>query len=576
MPESAFKPAHSSTTTSGGRIGDILVATGVLDRETVEQAAQEARRSGVRIGETLMHDAGAEEREIFRALAKQNNLEYADTEELLAIADPELSEALSERYLVHHRVLPIAREGDIAVVATTNPQAPLREIAMALNAKRVRPYLITDTNFRRLRTAFKLVLTKKSSQVAPEEVATRDLMSTNLRLDAEMVALLDAILLDAIGERSSDIHFEIYEGHVRIRIRVDGDLRDVKRFNVSSKQLLAIVNIVKINAGLDISERRLPQGGRFSTRAGTSIFDLRVQTQPAMHGEHVVIRLLPHDVKLLEIEDLGFPPEISARYRKLLGSPTGLILVVGPTGSGKSTTLYAGLQVLAEDATRKVITVEDPIEYAIANIQQTHVRPEIGFSFANAMRAFVRQDPDVVFVGEIRDGETALEAIRASETGHLVLSTLHCNDSIDAVQRLVDLGMHPNSIASELLAVLSQRLAKRLCPGCKTEVTPDPRLARDIFPHGVPAGFRCYRGKGCARCSGYGTHGRIAAVEFLNVGRELRTAISQRMPIDELRDISRTSGIIPLRDNALWLVQQGVIALEELPDLLSLEQMSGA
>jgi type IV pilus assembly protein PilB len=277
-------------------------------------------------------------------------------------------------------------------------------------------------------------------------------------------------------------------------------------------------------------------------------------------------------VKLLTIEDLGFLPDVAAEYRRLLDHPSGLVLVVGPTGSGKSTTLYAGLQILARDATRKVITVEDPIEYAIENVQQTQVRPEIGFAFADAMRSFVRQDPDVILVGEIRDPETALEAIRASQTGHLVLATLHCNDTTDAVQRLIDLGMHPNSIASELLAVMSQRLARRLCEACRRPWDPDPALLREIFPAGEAGRF--FRGSGCGRCGNRGTLGRVAVLEFLKTSGAVREAISRRPTVGELRRLALSSGLLPLRDCALHLARHGLIALEELPGMLSRERLA--
>jgi type IV pilus assembly protein PilB len=294
-----------------------------------------------------------------------------------------------------------------------------------------------------------------------------------------------------------------------------------------------------------------------------------------MHGEHAVIRLLPQDTGVLTIEELGLPRPIAAAYERLLDSPAGLVLVVGPTGSGKSTTLYAGLQVLARDRTRKVITVEDPIEYALDGVQQTQVNPAVGFGFAGAMRAFVRQDPDVILVGEIRDGETALEALRASQTGHLVLSTLHCNDTVDAVQRLLDLGMHPNSIASELIAVFSQRLAKRICPHCRVPASPDPARLAEVYGDAPPEGAAFFRGEGCVRCGGLGTHGRIAVVEHLPVGPDMRRAIAHRLPLDELRQVARASGLAPLRSQALALVHAGKITFESLPEMLTPEMLAG-
>ena len=281
-----------------------------------------------------------------------------------------------------------------------------------------------------------------------------------------------------------------------------------------------------------------------------------------------------HHTHRVGIDELGFPPPIARIYRRLLESPGGLVLVVGPTGSGKSTTLYAGLQVLAADQSRKVITAEDPIEYALDGIQQTQIRPEIGFEFAHAMRAFVREDPDVILVGEVRDGETALEALRASQTGHLVLTTLHCNDTVDAVQRLIDLGMHPNSIASELLAVFSQRLARRICEHCRAPVEPPAELVREVFPAGVPTDMQFFKGKGCEHCRGTGCYGRIAVIEYLPASPELRLAIAHRATVDELREHALRAGLLPLRDHAVTLVRDGVIPLEELKMMLPPERLA--
>jgi len=289
------------------------------------------------------------------------------------------------------------------------------------------------------------------------------------------------------------------------------------------------VNVGKVRVRLDIAEHRAPQGGRFSIQVRSQAFDVRAQTQPAMYGEHLVLRLLPQERKPLGITDLGFSPELATHYRRLLQSPGGL--------------------VLADDPTRKVISIEDPIEYAIDGVQQCQVLPEIGFVFAQTMRAFVREDPDVILVGEIRDAETALEALRASQTGHLVLSTLHCNDTVDAVQRLLDLDMHRNSIGSELLA--------------------------EVFPAGPPGDFRTFAGRGCPRCGGVGTYGRVAVAEELPVTATLRLAIARQLPLDELRAVARAAGLRPLREAALALVKAGVIAFGELRDMLSPDVIGG-
>ena len=380
--------------------------------------------------------------------------------------------------------------------------------------------------------------------------------------------------MEAISEHASDIHIECYQQHTRIRLRIDGDLQDMTHFQVSMTDLAGLINVIKIRAELDIGERRLPQGGRSLVKHSPHQYDLRIQTQPSLHSEHIVIRLLKQSGRALTMTDLGMTARITSMYQRLLNNPAGLVLVVGPTGSGKSTTLYAGLQLLADDGKRKVITVEDPIEYSIDNIQQTRVRADIGFDFPDALRAFVRQDPDVILVGEIRDHATALEAARASQTGHLVLSTLHCNDAVDAIQRLRDLDIHPNSIASELLAVMAQRLAKRICPDCKQSVEPDASIVAELFPEEVPANFRCYAGKGCNRCNNRGTLGQIAVFEFMLVNTDIRNAISQQKTATELRWQALDGGLISMRDSALNLVVDGIIPLSELPKVLLQERMA--
>lgn len=539
------------------RLGDLLVEAGAADRTQVEEAAARASAEGGFLGDLLHRVSKVSEEEVARALAVQRGLRFGVLDDLMPLIEPDVARALPREFLDHHKVIPLRRRGGRLELATRDPEIDLEELAKFFQPEALDPWLVTPTAYARL---WEVVDRKGGSAAADDE--------------RRFVEVFEAMLLDAVGERSSDIHLERYGELVRTRFRVDGDLRDITRYRLSPSDLLGLINVIKIRSNLDIAEHRLPQGGRFRISVRNGTYDLRVQIQPSLHGEHAVIRLLPQEVKILTVEDLGFDAELADEYRRLLDQPAGLVLVVGPTGSGKTTTLYAGLQILARDASRKVITVEDPIEYAIDRVQQTAVRPEIGFSFADAMRSFVRQDPDVILVGEIRDSETALEAIRASQTGHLVFSTLHCNDSTDAVQRLIDLGMHPNSIGSELLAVISQRLAKRICEGCKREAAPDPKLAAAVFPGGLPAGFRCWRGSGCPRCGGHGSYGRIACVEFLRADTALRAAISLRPPVGELRRQALRTRLVPLRESALALVRQGKIVFEDLPTLLSWERLA--
>ncbi|MGM0557937.1 MAG: ATPase, T2SS/T4P/T4SS family [Myxococcota bacterium] len=558
-------------------LGDILIHRGAVTPEDLSEVTRHASETGKHLWQGFV-DEGYDETSVFRALAEQSGLQFGNVRDILRDIDPAVFGRLSHAYMEFNHVIPIRIQHGRATVVTSQPGAAFTGLGAAMGVDDYEICLVTPTDFQRLWRALSSGRLEHEDVDFGEQVDTvlgsdRDLMSTT-RVDTKMVALFESMLLDAVAERASDIHLERYDEGVRVRFRIDGELVDMAHYNIRPDELRGLVNIIKINAGLDIAERRLPQGGRFRRRSGGKTFDLRVQTQPTLHGEYAVIRLLPQDQRILDIQELGFPPDVARDYRRLLDSPGGMILVVGPTGSGKSTTLYAGLQVLAADASRKVITVEDPIEYSIAGVEQTQARPQIGFAFSDAMRSFVRQDPDVILVGEIRDGETALEAIRASQTGHLVLSTLHTNDAVDVIQRLLDLGMQPNSIASELIAVIAQRLAKRICKNCKEPADPEPEILAELYPDETPDAFECYRGQGCSVCGGRGTRGRIAVIEYLRVREDMRKAISRRLPVDELRDIAVDAGLHTMRESAIWLVNRGIVPLEELPRVLPAERMA--
>src|SRR5690554_6148269 len=370
-------------------------------------------------------------------------MKFIDGDEALNTLNVELFRRFSRTFLDLSRLIPVTEEDSTLTVVTDDPDARTDQLERLTPKHRIVCMLVTPTDFRRIWSA--LDLTVKGSRFVAEQGArgaekpseagaSKDLLGddNNRSISPYLVSVYEAILLDAVSEKASDIHIEQYGERVRIRLRVDGDLRDLGQYQITPRELKGVINVIKLRAELNIAERRLPQGGRSRLQLGDMAYDLRVQTQPSLHGEHAVIRLLPQTGRAMTIAELGMSPMIGAHYERLLDNPAGLVLVVGPTGSGKSTTLYAGLQTLADDGRRKVITVEDPIEYSIDNVQQTPVRSDIGFNFADAMRAFVRQDPDIIMVGEIRDKETALEAIRASQTGHVVLSTLHSNDAVDS------------------------------------------------------------------------------------------------------------------------------------------------
>lgn len=559
--------------------GSIMMDLGMIDDFALEKAKERARKEGKPLIDVLRKMVNVEEIDLYRNLAMQSEIEFRALDELIPIADPEFFGSFSRSFLDLLHLIPLYRTDKNMLVATYDPEVDTSDLQPLYSNLKIDKVLITPLDFRRLWGLLELCLQGEIKQLknfskAEQENEEQRLTSKKSEVEAHLIALLDALLMDAVSERASDIHIEQYDKRMRIRFRIDGELRDIEHYQLSPQEVRGLVNVIKIRSELNIAEKRLPQGGRSRMQVGAVSYDLRIQVQPSLHGESVVIRLLPQNENLLGIDDLGLAPLIASGYKRLLDNPAGLILVVGPTGSGKSTTLYAGLKLLANDGRRKVITAEDPVEYSIPNIQQTQIRPEIDFHFSDAMRSFVRQDPDVILVGEIRDNETAVEALRASQTGHVVLSTLHCNDATDALQRLYDLNVHPNSIASELLAVIAQRLAKRICPSCRQPAEPDPAILKELFPGGVPDNFRCFEGAGCTHCDGRGTKGRIGVMEYMQVNTDIRSAISQQQPILELRETALDSGLITMRDSALDHVIQGVIPLSELPRILPAERMA--
>ncbi|TDG11917.1 protein-L-isoaspartate(D-aspartate) O-methyltransferase [Seongchinamella unica] len=558
--------------------GLTLLDMGMVDQVMLSEARRLAREKKLPVIKVLRDKLNMEDLPLYRRLAEENGMPFAAIDDLLPQVQPELMEGFSRSFLDSHHLIPLRVTDHTLQVVTDDPDSNVDDIYHMYPYDQVCKTLVTPNDFKRLWTTVELSLQGNAHQLwgaRPEEEETEDLLDRETtQIEAHLITLCDALLLDAVSEGASDLHIEQYKSHVRIRLRVDGDLHDLQHYRLSPQEARGLINVIKIRGDMDIAEKRLPQGGRSQLTAGGVSYDLRIQIQPSLHGEAVVIRLLPQSGNIVAIDDLGMSPRLMGAYRRMLQNPSGLVLVVGPTGSGKSTTLYAGLSELAKDGRRKVLTIEDPIEYSIDGIQQTYTRPDIGFNFADGMRSFVRLDPDVILVGEIRDTETAVEAIRASQTGHVVLSTLHANDAVDALQRIYDLDVQANSVASELMAVIAQKLAKRVCPHCRREAEPDPQIIAELFPEGAPDSFRCYQGAGCESCSGRGTKGRIGVVEYMQVNSEIRTGISLRYPIAQLRALALDSGLITMRDSALNHVIDGTIPLSELPRVLPSDRMA--
>ena len=561
--------------------GMTLLDMGMVDQVMLSEARRIARQKKLPVIKVLRDKLNMEDTTLYRRVAEENGMSFAPIDELLPTVQPQLMDRFSRSFLDGHHLVPLRVDDHTLHVATDDPDSSIDDIFHMYPYDRVLKVLVTPNDFKRLWTTVELSLQGDAKQLwgsAPKEEENeneKDLTTRETtRIEAHLITLCDALLLDAVSEGASDLHIEQYKNHTRIRLRVDGDLHDLNQYALSPQETKGLVNVIKIRGDMDIAEKRLPQGGRSQLVAGGIGYDLRIQIQPSLHGEAVVIRMLPQSGNIVDIEDLGMNETVMRHYRRLLDNPSGLVLVVGPSGSGKSTTLYAGLSELAKDGQRKVLTIEDPIEYSMEGIQQIWARPNIGFNFADGMRSFVRLDPDVILVGEIRDTETALEAIRASQTGHVVLSTLHSNDAVDALQRIYDLQVQANSVASELMGVIAQKLAKRICPQCRAEAAHDPAILEELFPDGTPDSFRCYEGTGCENCNGRGTRGRVAVVEYMQVNTEIRQAIALQYPVAELRAIALDSGLTTMRDSALDHVIQGVIPLAEIPRVLPADRMA--
>jgi general secretion pathway protein E len=396
-----------------------------------------------------------------------------------------------------------------------------------------------------------------SGESEEDESHLRDMAS-----EAPIIRLVNRLIADAVEMEASDIHFEPYEREFKVRYRIDGVLSDAES---PPKQFqAAIISRVKLMAKLNISERRLPQDGRIKLRIRDKEVDFRVSTVPTLYGESLVMRILNRETLLLELHKLGFPHDILTQYIQLASQPYGMILVTGPTGSGKTSTLYATLSQLNSEE-NKIITLEDPVEYQLGGINQIQVNPKIQLSFAGGLRSIVRQDPDIILVGEIRDRETADTAIQSALTGHLLFSTLHTNDAAGAVSRLLDMGVENFLLSSTLLGILAQRLVRIICQYCKTEIEPDARLIDSLqFEPHETEGVRFYEGRGCDACRHTGFRGRTGIFEFIALDDEFRTMINTRASTDQIRTLALRKGCSTLRRDGWQKVRQGLTTVSEI------------
>lgn len=554
----------------GGKIWDILVSRGKLTEDQLHEALEAQKQGHADLGTTLVELGYITQTDLARAQAERLNLEYLDISE--RDVDRGTAGLVEQKVLQRHGVLPLKVEGEQLVVAMSEPTNihALEDLGMITGYK-VRPVVATDQQIRNVMNQV-LAVGSEVTEILEEaggdsEVEDSGEVEIGAGADAEeapIVRLVRSILQQAVGEGASDIHIEPRAKELKVRYRVDGVLRET--MSVPQKLQNGVIARLKILANLNIAERRVPQDGRFTVRLGGQKVELRVASLPTVFGEKVVLRLLDTSSVETSLTKLGFAPEVLKRYREIFTRPYGTVLVTGPTGSGKSTTLYATLGEL-NSPEKNIITVEDPVEYRMSGISQVQVNSKVGLTFASGLRSILRSDPDIMMIGEIRDYETAKISIEAALTGHLVLATLHTNSAPAAVNRLTEMGVETYLTSSAVDCVIAQRLARRLCANCMEPVEVEQDVLDNInFPfESVPEGERSfYRAVGCGRCGGSGYKGRVGIYEMMAVTDEIRDMVLRRVSTGEISRTAEEQGMIRLREDGLIKAAQGMTTIEEV------------
>ena len=552
------------------RIGDLLVQNDVITEQQLMTALREQKNTGRKLGRTLIDLGYVDEDNLLNILSRQLEVPFVQLRHYQF--NNELVKKLPEAMARRFRAIVLAEKSGELLVGMADPldifayDELVRVLKQPIKQAVVRESELLSTLdlvYRRTDEIASLA-EELEDELGDDAFDLADLSAQSESADAPVVKLLQTLFEDAVQARSSDIHIEPDESVVRIRQRVDGVLQEqvMKEKRVNA----ALVLRLKLMAGLNISEKRLPQDGRFNIRVKGRSIDVRVSTMPVQYGESVVMRLLDQSQGTLDLEGTGMPPELLARFRKLIKKPHGMILVTGPTGSGKTTTLYGALTELNKPEV-KIITAEDPVEYRLPRITQVQVNPKIGLEFATVLRSALRQDPDIILVGEMRDHETAEIGLRAAMTGHLVLSTLHTNDSISSAMRLIDMGAEPFLVASSLLGVIAQRLVRRVCDNCKETYEPTEQelvwlQAFDLDPLDIEAGF--VHGRGCYQCSNTGYKGRVGVYEMLEMNEDMLDALRRKDVSDFTRAARQSPAFRPLGQCAMDYALQGVTSLQEV------------
>ena len=555
-------------------LGQLLLWNKIITQEQLDEALEEQKKTKKKLGTILIEKGYVEEKTLNDFLSKQYGVKSVDLNSIEISRDviKKVPANIAKKYIL----MPVGVENGRLKVAISDPTnifaidevrfvTGMNVIPLFSNERSIMraidKYYGTSTELEEI--AESLDEFSKDVNVLKEGESEIDVDQLEKSAEEEpIVKLANTILSRAVQEGVSDIHIETYENDLRIRYRVDGKLRTVMTFAKSMAPKL--ISRFKIMSKLNIAEKRLPQDGRIRIKSGGKDIDLRVSTLPTVYGEKVVMRVLDRSSIRVELESLGFESSDLKKYMSAIKKPYGMILVTGPTGSGKTTTLYASLNKLNREDVN-IMTVEDPVEYNIEGINQVHVKEDIGLTFASALRSFLRQDPDIIMVGEIRDSETAEIAIRAALTGHLVFSTIHTNDAPSTVMRLADMGIERYLIASSLILVLAQRLVRKICPYCKKEVYVPPSALEEIgFSKEEAKDMKVYKGQGCDFCNDTGYKGRIALYEIMPVSEKLRRMILDGASTDEIREEAIKEGMSSLRMSGLRKIKEGITTIDEV------------
>lgn len=557
------------------RLGDLLLSVGLITQEQLDHALQEQKNTKNRLGQELIEEKVITEQQLIDALRVQLGVEFIDLNGLSI--QPQLAMLLSQNIAQKYSVVPVKLEQDTLYIATSDPLnfVAIEEVKKATRRNVVPMIATVDSIEHSIANLYGSQVAARAIEDMRREIEAEAPMAPGQHTDsftasafggredtasAPTVRLVNSIMERAVVDMASDIHMEPQEMDMRIRMRVDGLMRSI--MSVPKDLQASVISRIKIMGGMDVTERRIPQDGRSAIRVKGRDIDLRISTLPTIYGEKVVIRLLDKDSALLSKEKIGLDGDDLKKYMNLIARPSGMVLIVGPTGSGKSSTMYTMIRELNTEQVN-LVTLEDPVEYNIEGINQVQINDKTGLTFASGLRSVLRQDPDIVAVGEIRDGETAQIAMRAAITGHLVLSTVHTNDALSTIDRLVDIGVEPYIISSALNGIISQRLVRRICPHCRQFYSPLPEELMGLGFSGEEEN-KLYRGKGCPACFGTGYRGRTAVFEILVFSHALRLAVNRNARREELEKIVRQEGhFTTLADGVRRLVLKGITTIEE-------------